>query len=97
MPASDTDFLFAEVRLGVAMREFLATPVGSYLLGRAQQAVESAQKELLAVSASDADMIRDLQMQGRAAQLLMQWVGDAITNGDASEQQLYELESEHDG
>lgn len=88
----DYQLLFAEAKLGLDADVFLASDVGRYLLGRAEQEIEAAYLDLERVRAEDADTIRTLQNQIWRAKSIRQWLHEAIEAGNLAEQQLRDNE-----
>lgn len=86
--------LFAEARLGEAVRDFLASEVGSYLHGVATQEYEEAKSELMEL---DPDLSLDyskevakIRSKAWNAEHFMSWLADLIQQGDNSYNLLQE-------
>lgn len=87
---------FAEAHLGHQTKEFLHSPVGRLLHGRAKQALEAAQQKALEIDPDSEDALKQLRrvrQEAAIAQLFMRWCADAIENGSAAEVQLDEYRS----
>jgi hypothetical protein len=84
----DTQLRLAEVRLGLDTEQFLKTPVGRYLLGRAEHDAQDAIDRLKTVDAADANAVRKAQGDAILVERFMAWLNDAIMNGRNAEEQL---------
>jgi hypothetical protein len=80
----------AEAILGRDAEEFLASELGRYLIGRADQEIEEAQDALAKVSPWRRNRIRDLQAQIWRAKSVKGWLAELVTNGKAAEAALDE-------
>lgn len=81
----------AEVHLADAVREFLGTDVGSYLLGRAQEDMARAKDEMVRVNPFWPGAKRKLariQQDYRVAESFVQWLSESIQNGSVALAQL---------
>ena len=61
----ETELLIAEARLGLQTREFLSSPLGRYIAGRAEKAREEAFEAWATVAPDDVETIRELQFRAR--------------------------------
>ena len=77
--------LWAEAALGRDAEEFLASDVGRYLLGRAQQEIEYAQEKLSIVSPWRRNRIRQLQNEIWRAQSVRGWLVEIVGAGKQAE------------
>lgn len=84
--------LFAEADLGRAAREFLATDLGRYLVGCAQQEYQAAIVKLKKTSFWRYRRIQQLQNDIWRAESFLTWIGDLIMRGRVAEQSLEERE-----
>lgn len=85
--------LFARGALGQQVLDFLASPVGRYLHGRAQAEVEQAQVDALEVNADSffgRRKLKKLQHRAGVARSIMRWCADAIQDGEIAYQELRE-------
>lgn len=89
-PSAEQAEALKTVALGMDAERFLGTNVGRYLIERAEQQRMTALDALAHHSPVDADGIRALQAQVAVVDSIQQWLADAITEGRAIEQQLYE-------
>jgi len=90
---NERDILFAEAKLGVQIREFLNTPVGKYVSGRAEKSREEAFTTWMSCNPQDAETIRELQFRARVPDLVMQWLDQAMSQAIHAEETLREIES----
>lgn len=84
--------LFAQVDLGEKTREFLATDIGRYLVGCAEQQITSCSQDLLNVNPNNTDKISEIQSKARTASNFIVWVNEAIDMGDSAYQQIKQFE-----
>jgi hypothetical protein len=89
--------LFAVATLGEDAREFLRShPVGRYLHHRAKQMIQQAEIDALAVD-TDAwphfrgrNKLRQIRERAAVARAFINWLAEAILEGDAASQELEE-------
>ena len=84
---------FAEARLGQQTLEFLHSPVGRLLHGRALNVVDQAKEDLLDIDVETKEgrkQFKEVKTIVQHAQWFMRWCADAIENGRESEVQLNE-------
>ncbi len=89
--SEDERALFTEARLGQEAINFLSSPLGRLLQGRAEAERQEVAEQLLETDCSDAGLIRDLQCKAQVAGNFIRWIGEAIQNGNNAEQQLETL------
>jgi hypothetical protein len=85
---AETELRIAEVRLGMQAEDFVRSPIGRYLLGRAQIEVDDATTKLKRVSPADTEAVRALQNRVLLMESFGGWIQDAIANGNNAEAQL---------
>jgi hypothetical protein len=90
----ETDLLVAEVRLGLQTKEFLKSPLGRYIAGRADKAREEAFNAWIMADANDEDTIRELQFRARLPSLVITWLDEAINQANHAEITLSELQEQ---
>lgn len=83
-----TQLWLAEVQLGDQIEAFLKSPVGRYLLGRADQLKETAVVALCAHDAEDPKGIRALQNDIALCDRFQGWLEEAVLNGTNAEAQI---------
>lgn len=94
---SEDRTLYDTAALGVEVASFLRTPIGEYIQERATRERHQALEALATAHYTDAARIQRLQNDARIPELLLQWLADAINQGDIALAQLHELEvNEHD-
>ena len=84
----DTYGLFAEADMGREAQEFLASPVGRYLFGCAQEEYRDATTKLKRTAFWRFRRIQQLQNEIWRAEQFMLWLRDLIVKGKAAEQAL---------
>lgn len=84
------DLLMAEAILGRDAEEFLASELGRYLTGRADQEIADAQQQLARVSPWRRRRIQQLQNEIWRAQSVKGWLAELVTNGLAAEAAIEE-------
>tara|TARA_S200000501_G_scaffold100841_1_gene94352 strand:- start:2843 stop:3118 length:276 start_codon:yes stop_codon:yes gene_type:complete len=87
----ETDLLLAEARLGLQTQEFLKSPVGKFIAGRALKAKQEAFEAWVNVEPCDEDAIRELQFRARLPQIIISWLDEAINQAQHAEETLNEL------
>ena len=90
----ETELLVAEARLGLQTREFLSSPLGRYISGRADKAREEAFEAWSSVAPDDVETIRELQFRARLPSLVMTWLDEAINQANHAEITLSELQEQ---
>ena len=88
----EKELLFAEVRLGLQTKEFLQTPVGEYIKGRALKAQEEAFSTWTTCDPNDSETISELQFRARLPGLVIEWLDQVINQAQHAENNLQELE-----
>ena len=76
------DILYATAEFGETTRQFLESEVGRYLKGRAEAEALEYTEQLKTVDPDDAKKIRDLQNGIYRAESVVQWLIEAIEEGD---------------
>lgn len=94
---AETELKIAEVRLGMQAEDFLKSPIGKYLLGRAADKADEALEKLKRVSPAETESVRALQNDVRLMESFGTWIRDAITNGNNAESQLKHQEDVGEG
>ncbi len=82
---NDMEQLLRTAALGMDVRVFLDSPVGQYLIKRAETEVESALVALKDVDPENPRLIRELQNRAYRAQTVLQWLAEAIQEGENAE------------
>lgn len=90
----ETELLVAETRLGLQTREFLSSPLGRYISGRADKAREEAFEAWTSVNPEDVETIRELQFRARLPSLVMTWLDEAINQANHAEVSLSEIQEQ---
>ena len=80
--------LYAAVEFGLDVNQFLKSPIGRYLLRKAEEEKTDAMADLVDVSPFDSEQIRALQSIIKRADSLAYWLADAIQAGKNAETQL---------
>ena len=88
----ETELLIAESRLGSQTKEFLKSPVGRFIAGRALKAKEEAFEAWINVEPCDEDAIRELQFRARLPQIVISLLDEAINQAKHADETLSELQ-----
>ena len=88
----EVELLVAESRLGTQAKEFLKSPVGRYIVGRAEKAREEAFSAWTTVDPSDEKTISELQFRARLPSLVMIWLDEAMNQAKHAEETLSEIQ-----
>jgi uncharacterized protein YbjT (DUF2867 family) len=91
---TDGDTLLAEAILGRDAEEFLASELGRYLVGRAEQEEREAVEQLARVSSWRRRRIRELQDDIWRARSVRQWLAEMVSAGRAAEPLLEQMRAE---
>lgn len=86
--------LLRTVQFGLEVAGFVQTPIGQYLLGRAEQERDAALQQMVDANAADVDAMRELQLVVRRADSFAQWLADAQMDGEAADAELHSREGE---
>jgi len=84
---------FAEAHLGEQVRDFLVSPVGRYLHGRAKQELEEGKNLLAEIDPRTSEGIaqwKQVKQNMANAEMFIRWCAEAIGNGDMAASQLEE-------
>jgi hypothetical protein len=87
----ETELLIAEARLGSQAKDFLKSPVGQFIAGRALKAKQEAFEAWMNVEPHDEEAIRELQFRARLPQLVVRWLEEAINQAKHAEETLNEF------
>jgi hypothetical protein len=88
--------MYATVELGLDAELFLKSPVGQYLLRKAEEERTDALADLVDASPADPEAIRALQSIIKRADSLLFWLHDAIQAGINTQAQLDPRENAND-
>ena len=85
---------FAEAHLGEQARDFLLSPIGRYLHGRAKQIVDLGKDTLAEIedptTPEGVALWKQTKQEMAHAESFMAWLADAMINGDNAAKQLEE-------
>jgi len=96
VPADDPKVELAV--FGREVEQFIdESPIGKYVVERAQADIEAAKTELLTVDPSDVAKIREIQGRAAIANSVRQWLREAITTGRNAAAILEQERDEHGG
>lgn len=80
--------LLQQVELGLDVQQFLRSPVGKYLMQKADEERTDALADLVDCSPADPEAIRALQSTIKRADSIQFWLAEAINAGKNAEAQL---------
>jgi len=83
-----SEFAIAEVELGIDLEQFLESPHGRYLEGRAKFALAAARDQLEIADPTNSVEVRRFQNDARVARMFMEWVTEGISRGEQAAHQL---------
>ncbi len=86
--AYDPDFLMSEALLGLECESFWASQAGRYVKGRAEGEVSELITKLVMAAPEDEKSQRDIRADISVRQRLLQYLDDAIINGENAKFQL---------
>lgn len=84
--------LIASVQLGELCKTWAASGVGAYVVGMAEQYEIDVMRELAITKPDDQKKIMQLQERVKVPALLLQWLDDAISEGETARYQLQQEE-----
>jgi hypothetical protein len=87
----ETELLIAEARLGLQTKEFLKSPVGKFITGRALKAKQEAFEAWINIEPCEEEAIRELQFRARLPQIVIAWLDEAINQAKYAEETLNEF------
>ena len=88
----EAELLMAEVRLGLQTKEFLNSPLGKYISGRAMKSKEEALESMMIIDPNDTETIRELQFRARLPSIVFTWLDEAINQAKHAEESLQEIQ-----
>lgn len=92
--AGEIEQMVAEAAVGDAFATWSQSDIGRYIIGRAEQHEISVLREMAETNPQDAAAIARLQAEAKAPALLIQWIEEAMFQGEQAKFQLAELEDE---
>src|SRR5450759_2410929 len=95
-PTPEQRLLLAHVDIGLQVKQFLASDVGRYLIGRAAEESDEAMAELKKVEPTNGKLIRELQNKIWRADTFAQWLTDSKLDGEHAEETLKQDEDNRD-
>ena len=84
--------LFGKVSLGLDVQAFLQSPVGRYLIGKAENERAAALERLATVNPDDTKDVRRAQNKVAVIDLIQSWLAEAITEAGVAENDLQQRE-----
>lgn len=88
MIRDESSQIYRDVDFGMQAESFLDSPVGKYLIARAEGEVEAAVEELKTVDCTDAKAIQTLQNRVYRAESIQYWLAEAIQAGLNAQDEL---------
>ena len=83
--------LRGRIAFGLDVQQFMGSNIGRYLQARANADIEEALEALKTVDPEDPKAIRKLQNAVAVASSVLEWLGQAVTEGEQAERQFHEL------
>lgn len=74
------------IGFGMDAEKFMSSAIGQYLTRRANEAIEEATAGLRTADPENPKEIRKLQNDALSAERFLQWMGEAVTEGELAEQ-----------
>lgn len=84
---------FETAKLGIEISTWFRSPIGKFVLEKAEREVEEAQSILLDLKSTDSEAIQEQQTIASQARLAIIWLNTAISDGEIAERNLQEEES----
>lgn len=85
------DELRGRIAFGLDVQQFMGSNIGRYLQARANADIEEALEALKTADPEDPKAIRKLQNDVAVASSVLEWLGQAVTEGEQAERQFHEL------
>lgn len=85
---TEASALHRAVSFGMTVEAFLESPIGKYLVNRAEEEVEDAVEKLKVVDCTATREIRALQNQVYRAESIQYWLAEAIQAGQNASDEL---------
>ncbi|MDY6893893.1 MAG: hypothetical protein SVO01_00520 [Thermotogota bacterium] len=89
---TEIGMLIDEVRLGNEAERFLQSPLGIYVIEKAEQERQEALEDLLETPSSDEENIRNCQVRARIAEAIPLWLQEVINKKDMNIITIEEIE-----
>jgi len=87
-PEQERQQKLAVVGIGIEAERFITSPLGRYIVNRAEQERERALEALVKADPHEVAQVQQLQNAVKVIDAVQQWIADAITEGAAMEQSL---------
>lgn len=81
------------IEFGLDAQRFMGSQIGRYLTARANLDIEAAREALETVDPTDAKAVQAQQNRAAVARNFLQWMGEAVTEGEQAEYQLQQMDS----
>jgi hypothetical protein len=88
----EADELLSIARMGVDAEAFVRTPLGKFLMDKADSEIMDATSELIGADPEDVKANRDIRNRIHVANMFRTWMRDAIEIGRAAHEQLSDLD-----
>lgn len=85
--------LVREVQFGIEVEAFLGSPLGKYLVGRAEEERDAALEEFKKADVADASLMRDIQNRVWRAEQFQTWLAEIVQAGWNAETLMKQQES----
>lgn len=89
-PNPEIKLIHETIDFGFQVEAFLLSPVGKYLVGRAEGEIDEAVQQLKVANPTDAALIRELQNKIYRAESVQFWLAEAIQEGTNAQRELHE-------
>lgn len=86
------DELLSMARMGIDAESFMRTPLGKFLIKKADDEIAAATEELIEADSSDTKVNTEIRNRIHIARMFKVWMCDSITIGHSAHDQLKELE-----
>lgn len=84
----DDQPLFNEASLGIEAEKFVNSPVGTFIVEKADRLLNESFERLVKTKANMIGEIQDAQVDARVAVKIKEWLTEMIISGHVAEQQL---------
>lgn len=83
----------ATIEFGMDVKQFMGTNLGRFLQAKANAKIEAARDAMTSVDPEDPKAIRKLQNDVAVGSMFLQWMGEAVTEGENAERQFLDADN----
>ena len=88
----EDDELLSLAKMGVDAETFIRTPLGKFLVKKAEDEIEAATQDLISADPDDVKSNTELRNRIHVARMFVVWLTDSINMGRSAHERLKEME-----